>query len=661
MNRIPDYNEEAVTEAWKRFVQKRIPLPQRVAGVRQMILDSWKRSQKTAARDLRKLPRVSPDALRGLLRENDLLIRIAYPYLERFWQYISDSGHQITLADRNGVQLRTIGNFLPGTSCDESLADGTDFSEKIMGTNGIGTALAVQKPVMIYGAEHFSPLYHSMACYAAPLYDPAGALLGCINITGPLALWEPMIMGVLQTAAAGIQREFLLTQKNRMLGRLIESFGQGAVMLDNENNILFCNQLAGELLKAGKEQLRGKSIYSFIERDSIPEAIRDFRAPITGEDLSLVSASGKSIDISLTVRPADPSSHGMENTLLFFHSQGYVHRLTSRLAGFSAVCHFDSLAGASPASETIVSMGKFAAEKTMPVLLVGEPGTGRRVLAQAIHNAGPCPDRPFVEMDCTAAPNSVLVRELFGCTRRETGSRLPGRLELARGGTLYLDRVSALPMDMQEKLVSLLREEHPGKPSFRLIASTDASLFPWISKGAFREDLYYMLHAFTITLPPLRERPEDIPLLAERFVRDETGRSIPFTEEAKQALCAYSWPGNTRELENTIRLCARRQGQAIIELTDLPWDIQNVLFEAEAGKKSGFSLPAETGSRPKVKQQTKAPASAADARNSYLFSKTLSETNGSVSDAAAKLGLPASTLYRRLAKLGIRARDFRAV
>jgi PAS domain S-box-containing protein len=668
VNQKPRYDREATEKAWKYYIQGNHRLPDKIDGVRPLVLESWKRSERHAEICSGELRKLSGEELQELLNENALLVQVAYPYLLDFYQWIDNSHLQITLADKHGYQLRKINGSLDPQP-EDGLEDGTDFSEDAAGTNGIGTALATLKPVMIFGAEHYQPRYHDMACYAAPIYDPAGNLLGCINITGFLSDWDPMIMSVLQAAVSGIQKEFELTRKNHMLDTLIESVGEGVIMLDRDRNILFCNGDAASLLHLSEDELQGKSVYSVICREKLPEAVRDFSSRMTDEDCTFYTPDGEAMELNVTIRPGGEDPHGMNSTLILIRSQKDVHRLTSKLAGFSAVCRFDSVIGTSPAMQTVVAMGKIAADRRDPVLLFGEKGTGKHMLAQAIHNAGAHPDRPFVELNCASTPGSILPTELFGNEDPETGVSIPGRIRLAEGGTLFLDEISALPEELQGKLVRVLKKQNQtfeGGGAVRLIASSSENLLSLIQTGVFREDLYYLLSSMTITIPPLRERPEDIKVSAEQFAMQITGHPVRITDDACEALEYCSWPGNTRQLEECIRLSVHSAAQENISINDLPTQISDAYFagfmreklDASAGTQK---LPPETALHEEKKEKSAdhAGRSISDAHEYYQLTQALRAAGGNVQQTAELLGIPASSLYRRLRKQNIRAKDYR--
>ncbi|GEM_PF-2306555 len=225
------YNDEKTRAAWHAYIETEKPVPKTIPGVRQMIADSWRRSQ-TANAEKGALPRLADDEIARLLRNNALMAEIALPYLTEYYKLVDASGVQITLSDAHGYQLDKIG-MADGT---EALAqNGTDFSEASAGTNGIGTALALLEPVTIFGPEHFNPCYHKVVCYAAPIYNPAGGLIGAVNITGPLESYDPMMLSLLIMAIDGIEKQFDLTVKNNMMTAFIANAYNGSLHPAGDN------------------------------------------------------------------------------------------------------------------------------------------------------------------------------------------------------------------------------------------------------------------------------------------------------------------------------------------------------------------------------------------------------------------------------------------
>jgi transcriptional regulator with PAS, ATPase and Fis domain len=283
----------------------------------------------------------------------------------------------------------------------------------------------------------------------------------------------------------------------------------------------------------------------------------------------------------------------------------------------------------------------------LPVLLLGESGVGKEVVAQAVHNASPRAQRPFVAVNCGAIPAELIESELFGYVSgafsgaQRGGAK--GKFEAADGGTLFLDEICDLPLAAQAALLRALQERQitrvganqPRAVDVRVIAATHRDPRREVDAQRFRSDLFYRLNVLAITLPPLRARASDIAILARRFLvaaERETGRRVSLAPDVEQALLRYAWPGNVRELENMMYRVSATSREDVVTLEDLPAELRD--------RASGEREPvAATSSEPE------------DPRKLELISvvrgaKTMAE-------AAARLGITRSTLYRRLTRFGL--------
>lgn len=309
--------------------------------------------------------------------------------------------------------------------------------------------------------------------------------------------------------------------------------------------------------------------------------------------------------------------------------------------------------GSSPALRLAMELALTVAPTNSSVLIQGETGTGKELIAQAIHRQSSRRSRQFIKLNCAAIPLGLLEGELFGHERGAfTGAvaRRVGRFEAADRGSLFLDEVGDIHIELQAKLLRVLQEgefERLGgvqtlRTDVRLIAATHRDLAALVSNGQFRSDLYYRLNVFPISVPPLRERPEDIPALVMHFVRTFAGRMnkqiVNVPEEALKRMREYSWPGNIRELRNYVE--------------------RSVILS------SGHTLCAPLKDlQPVIKPVTGIPVTLEDAERKHI-SKTLEQTKWVVAGpngAAARLGIKRSTLYFRMRKLGISRSNQRCV
>jgi len=314
---------------------------------------------------------------------------------------------------------------------------------------------------------------------------------------------------------------------------------------------------------------------------------------------------------------------------------------------------FENIIGQSGAMQAVLRLVRKVVATDVTVLICGESGTGKELIAQAIHYNSPRRDKPFVRLNCVAIPDSLLESELFGHERGAfTGAvaRKLGKFELANGGTIFLDEIGDMSLHTQAKILRVLQErefERVGgsetiKIDVRIVAATNKNLARAVEEGSFREDLYYRLNVFSINLPPLRERKEDIPPLVEHFVRRnvvELGKPlVGFTAEAMNILLAYDWPGNVRELENYVQRAAVMAESEFIGPECLP--------------------PHLLTFKPKVQEELELePGRSLDEMlegvERKLIRAALQRTGGVQSRAAKLLGITERSLWHRIKKLGI--------
>jgi two-component system response regulator HydG len=306
-----------------------------------------------------------------------------------------------------------------------------------------------------------------------------------------------------------------------------------------------------------------------------------------------------------------------------------------------------NLIGASPEMQRVFRLIAKVAQSRYSVLILGESGTGKEVVARALHYTGPERDRPFLPVDCGALVPALVESELFGHVRGAfTGASQnhQGLLEVAQGGTVFLDEIGELPLDVQVKLLRALQEKEIRpvggtrriKIDVRIVAATNRDLQAAVANGSFRKDLFFRLNVVSIKLPPLRERSLDIPMLVEHFLERATPPGAPpqrFSEAAMERLLAYDWPGNVRELENCVERTLALAGGARMEVEDLP----SPLRQARPPRRelAGASLV-----RPLAELEREA-----------IF-EALAQVKGDKILAARLLGIGKTTLYRKLKEYG---------
>jgi DNA-binding NtrC family response regulator len=321
-----------------------------------------------------------------------------------------------------------------------------------------------------------------------------------------------------------------------------------------------------------------------------------------------------------------------------------------------------NMIGRSQEMEKLYRILSKVAQSSHPVLILGESGVGKELVARSIHSNGPHADRPFVPIDCGSLVPTLMESELFGYVKGAfTGANhaKEGLLASAQGGTVFLDEIGELPMDLQAKLLRALQEKevrpvgatHRVAINVRILAATNRNLAAMVEQGRFRKDLYYRLSVVNLRIPPLRERKQDIPLLAAHFLERmsrETGTTHTLSDDALRTMVEYEWPGNVRELEHSIdRACTLSSGP-IVHLGDLPTQLQN--FHLQNHRPIPVAPVATDTPNP-----VRTPVTPLAQLEKQAILDTLRKLNGDKLLAARLLGIGKTTLYRKLKEYGIGA------
>src|SRR5271170_4440848 len=325
------------------------------------------------------------------------------------------------------------------------------------------------------------------------------------------------------------------------------------------------------------------------------------------------------------------------------------------------------LVGQSPRTRQVLHLIQKLGRCRWPALLLGETGTGKEVVARAIHSLSPA--GPFVTIDCSSMVGPLMESELFGHVKGAfTGAATAkiGLIEAANGGTAFFDEIGELPLDLQAKLLRVLQEKEfrpvgsltTRRSDFRIIAATNRDLAKEVEKGTFRRDLFFRLNVINIRLAPLRERKEDIPELINHFLT-RVGGNYTLTAEALEVMLSYDWPGNVRELENCIQHMVAINSGPLLHVADLPSNLQNHLLQrksqymkAAAGAEPA-AISVAVGGAPEAPSPTSAPRldlgviPLAELERRAIMN-ALDYTKGDRAIAAHLLGIGRTTLYRKL-------------
>ncbi len=453
--------------------------------------------------------------------------------------------------------------------------------------------------------------------------------------------------------AQALERQGQLIEE---LQTLVNHVPYGLMVLEPGGVVRHLNAEAARQLRLPRHLAQGRTLGSLLDFDTMVEQVF-----LTGEgyvDRERTIATPRFqlhvLDTAVPVKAADGRVLSVVNT---FREISGAHRLADRLAGSHARHTFDSIIGQSPALLATMAAARKAAAGQANVLLSGESGTGKEVFAQAIHNASARREGPFIAVNCAALPRDLIESELFGYAPGAfTGAQRegrPGKFEAASGGTIFLDEVSELPLDVQAKLLRVLQEREvvrlgstrAVRMDARVVTASNRDLHAMVARKEFREDLYYRCHVIALTLPPLRERPADVALLATHFLARygaALGKPVhPLPAAVLAALLQHPWPGNVRELENAM--------ERLVNLSEGGTLDAAVLGLAPPAHATGTTT--YSGATPSV--DATAPVRSLREAEREAIVQALRAHRFNVTRAAQSLGIAKPTLYAKLRLHGI--------
>ena len=508
------------------------------------------------------------------LEENKELLEIADPIILQLLETVEKNGFVIVLTDSEGCILKIVGgkNTLKAAR-DLNMVEGASMSEKSIGTNAMGTAISENASVQITAKEHFISAYHQWTCSAAPIHYN-NRIIGTLNLTGNAKNVHPHTLGLIMAAVSAIENKLTsnkilheLYASRQYAWAMMNNLAYGVFAIDLNDEIQWVNDSACRIINVRRKKLLDKSL-----NEILPDWVKIRR--IVLNDLSFLDKESSFNLLEIQERFLF-NSYLIKNEqqeilgyLLTFRPLSRMLNLVKKYSGLHAYYNFNDIIARSTSTVKLIKYAKKVSNSPSTILITGESGTGKEVFAQAIHNASERHDSAFVAVNCGAISPTLIESEMFGYEEGAfTGARkggCPGKFELANGGTIFLDEIGEMPVDMQVKLLRVLQEstitrvgsQENKKIDVRVIAATNKDLAVEVEKKRFRLDLFYRLNVIPVHIPALRERKEDIIPLARHFMAskgEKLNKPIPeLTKDIENELLTYSWHGNVRELENYI-------------------------------------------------------------------------------------------------------------
>lgn len=608
---------------WNAFVKGAADIDTSV--IPPMIFESWKRSRQYGIDPLGETKNdiLTGPALDRLFADNRLLIEISQPFLNRLYQSMKTTSFSVTLSDSNGYILQIMQHKI-----HEEIhklfkwTPGAVWLEECCGTNAVGTLLKCKKPFQIIGAQHFMQLFHLLTVSSAPILDPEGEMIGGITILALSIAAHPHTLGMAIASAQAIENELRI---RKALDRLQNAFHETDVAYSLQKAIITSIPEALIAVNTGGKitavNTRAQELFGLEDRDVAGEPLETvFPAEpnrrfwnLMGQDSQKdteirLSASRGFVDCTLTCNSIHSSGGTAIGKILIFSEIQRIKSLVNKFAGAKANLKFSDIHGRNEKFRQIIDEAQVISKSPSNVLLLGESGTGKDILAQAIHNASPRRDGPYVAINCAAIPRDLIASELFGYTEGAfTGSRRggsQGKFEMADGGTIFLDEIAETPLEIQAVLLRVIEDKsvvrigshHIRTVDVRIVCATNKDLIEEVARGSFRKDLYYRLNVFNIHLPSLRERQDDIPLLADAFIKkyaSALGKTIAGVDDkVMEIFLNYAWPGNVRELQNVVERMVNYASSERLTFDLVPMEITGI----DRSKRHEFDLvsPEET-------------------------------------------------------------------
>ncbi len=658
------WDVQALFRVWQKFVRGRALTPEEQARLDPAVWRSW---QRCAPRlDPYKAPAVTPlaeSAFQVVRLRNTSLVAVARPVIEDLHQFMEGTCCAVALTDGAGCMLDLVGDAeMVASLQSRGGLRGVYWHEGRLGTNAIALALQEAMPVQVVGPEHYLAAFHDLAMAAAPIHDVSGRIVGVLGIVTAVEHAHPHALAAVMAAARAItnqmQTDHYLQEANARYSELrhvFETISEGVLVWNAAGIITHLNPRAGVILGVSPSGVVGRPLHTVLR--FAPEVQQAIETATPLEDVSTtLMVHDQPVACVMSLRPMREGGRPQGGFLMTLRPLGQVRALVHRLVGAQAMLTLDeALQGQAPAIRRLRQQAQRVAQGWAPVLLLGEDGVGKNPLARAIHNAGPRAHGPFIAVNCQAIPHELMAAEFLGYAAGAyqglSPDGRPSKFELADGGTLYLDRVEALSLEVQAALLEVLEMGHvlrlggsrPIPVDVRIIASTAADLERLVAEGSFRADLYRRFRVFTLRVPPLRERLEDLPLLAQRVLERlarQLGRPLRLAPEVLPLLQRYPWPGNMRELEHVLERAALFAENGVIVPDHLPRALRE-------------------GRRWVVREGDVKPVlTLAEAEREAIL-RALQACRGRVKCMAAALGISRTTLWRRLKALGIDVQAYR--
>jgi len=591
----------------------------------------------------------------------------AAPVMEMLHEQIVHSESMVVLCDATGTVLHSIGDddFLERAN-KVALRPGAVWSETAKGTNAIGTALVEETPTLVHADEHYVHANHFLTCSAAPILDPRGNILGVLDVSGDHRSYHQHTMALVKMSARMIENGWLSDDYRNVMrlhfhGRVefIGTLMEGILAVAADGKIVGANRGALEQLGLSGAALRMHSLTTLFGT-SVGALVDRFRSPLAtpapvqmdnGRQFHCVARFNWPVWTSLAEAVAGGPKR--DDAPVAEPAAAAAPKSPSSGAALAQLRTGDA------AIDVVVDKVRKVIDRDIPILILGETGTGKELLARAIHTDSARGKQPFVAVNCASIPETLIEAELFGYEEGAfTGARRKGavgKIVQASGGTLFLDEIGDMPIALQAHLLRVLQERQVTplgsnksvSVDVAIICATHRNLRERIESKLFREDLFYRLNGLAVKLPALRER-SDLQALVRRILdRQCAGRRPQVAAEVLQLFEHYHWPGNVRQLFNVLRTaCVMAASESLITREHLSDDF---LEDALARLPKAAAVPAPAPlAPPPLPPPAAAEVRKLDELETEAIRRAVELAGGNISEASKQLGISRNTIYRKL-------------
>ncbi|WP_018230253.1 sigma-54-dependent Fis family transcriptional regulator [Methyloversatilis universalis] len=602
------------------------------------IAESWRRSmeQHRVDPEMPASPRIlSAAEVRERCGRIEPFLQLARLGVGKLHSQIKDAGYCVLMTDAEGSTV----DFRGQPSVDHEFRSrgfrvGACWSERDEGTCGVGTTLIDRAPILVHKGEHFRAYNIGITCSAAPVFGPDNDVVAVINAS---ALASPddrrsqsVVFQLVAQNARFIENAWFIEANRHRWTVQIAGVGRG---LDPERSYLLALDERGRIVQA--------NFLAHVE-------LLEYAGPLPRAFHEVFDLSADELLRAAHDRPGMPvglrrlsSGHVLSAVVRVPEQRRQPRRVVQGRHDFSTLAAGDTRIASD------IQRLKRIVNSRLPILLLGETGAGKEAFAHAIHAQSERRDQPFVALNCAAIPENLIESELFGYREGAfTGAKAKGeagKIQLSSGGTLFLDEIGDMPLPLQTRLLRVLAEgevlrlggTEPEKVDLNVVCATHRDLEALVAAGRFREDLYYRLNAATFTLPPLRARSDRRQVLQQVFDEEcaAAGRDIALPDELADELMSYAWPGNIRQLRNTLRYAVAVCESDVLSRLHLPDNLLRALDQ-----------PAPS---------TAEPRSEAEADERRRIIEAMEASGWRATEAAALIGMPRATFYRRLSRYGL--------